>query len=175
MGHETAAVPSIGVSDKKLFSMDHLPFSLETVIKKWKFFYPKWVTQVGSLLEARFWVLSAQQKQNTWQQPCRAPSLPRQLRFSPELLSSSHPLCCGTGTWRDHPQQGSIWQLECSELLLSIVLRTVMAQLQCVQNEPHRHQSMPKEMQLAHFYLARSQSLIQHAYFIFLSLFFVFL
>lgn len=124
MGHETAAVPSIGVSDKKLFSMDHLPFSLETVIKKWKFFYPKWVTQVGSLLEARFWVLSAQQKQNTWQQPCRAPSLPRQLKFSPELLSS----CPSFVLWHRHMARPSPTGLH----LATGVLRA--APLHCAQD-----------------------------------------
>lgn len=90
--------------------------------------------------------------------------------FSPELLSS----CPSLVLWHRHmarPSPAGL-HLECSELLHSIALRTAMAQLQCVQNEPRGHQSMPKEMQLAHFYPARSQSLIQHAYFIFLSYFF---
>lgn len=124
MGHEITAVPSFGVSDKKLFSTDYLPFSLETVIKKWKYFYPKWVAQVGSLLEVSFWVPTAQQKQNTRQQPCRAPSPPRQLRFSPELLSS----CPSFVLWHRHMARPSPSELH----LAAGVLRA--APLHCAQD-----------------------------------------
>lgn len=187
LGHEITAVPSIGVRGKKVIFHGPFSFLIGNCNRKMEIFLPQTQeVQIGitycphlptSGLLVGSEVLGPHCSAEAEHQAAAVQSPLTSTGSSGSALSSSHPAhpwCCGIGIRRAHPQWGSIWQLGCSELLRSIVLRAVRTQLQCVQTEPHGHQSMPEEMQLAHFSPTRSQSVIKHACFLFLSHFFFF-